>query len=48
MDRQITVNVCMGTGGIAAGSVQVLEAFQRELAAAGIKDAKIEKKLQDA
>ena len=43
MDRQITVNVCMGTGGIAAGSVQVLEAFQQELAAAGIKDAKIEK-----
>lgn len=43
MDRQITVNVCMGTGGIAAGSVQVLEAFHQELAAAGIKDAKIEK-----
>ena len=31
----------MGTGGIAAGGVQVMEAFKQELEAAGVKDATI-------
>jgi NADH-quinone oxidoreductase subunit F len=43
VSSEITVNVCMGTGGIAAGGVQVMEAFEKELAAAGIKNARIEK-----
>ena len=33
----------MGTGGIAAGGVQVMEAFREELSAAGIADARVEK-----
>ncbi|MFN2354607.1 MAG: NADH-ubiquinone oxidoreductase-F iron-sulfur binding region domain-containing protein [Desulfopila sp.] len=33
----------MGTGGIAAGAVEVMEAFRRELKDAGIKDAVVEK-----
>ena len=43
MGGKITINVCMGTGGIAAGAVQVMDAFRKELDAAGITDAKIEK-----
>ncbi|WP_337833147.1 NADH-quinone oxidoreductase subunit NuoF [Desulfopila inferna] len=43
MSSNITVNVCMGTGGIAAGGVQVMEAFREELSAAGIADARVEK-----
>ncbi len=43
MSSNITVNVCMGTGGIAAGGVQVMEAFREELSAAGITDARVEK-----
>ncbi len=39
MDRKITVNVCMGTGGIAAGGEQVMTALKEEFDAAGIKDA---------
>ncbi|MBI5100882.1 MAG: NADH-quinone oxidoreductase subunit NuoF [Nitrospirae bacterium] len=34
--HNITVKVCMGTGGIAAGGDEVLAAFNREIAAAGI------------
>ncbi len=43
MSSEITINVCMGTGGIAAGAVQVMEAFRQELDAVGLTDAKIEK-----
>jgi len=43
VSSNITVNVCMGTGGIAAGGVQVMEAFREELSAAGIADARVEK-----
>ncbi len=43
MKNEITVNVCMGTGGIAAGGEMVMQAFHEEFEAAGIKDAKIEK-----
>ncbi|TAL22024.1 MAG: NADH-quinone oxidoreductase subunit NuoF [Nitrospirae bacterium] len=32
-----TIRVCMGTGGIAAGGVEVLDAFRKELELAGIK-----------
>lgn len=39
MDRKITVNVCMGTGGIAAGGEQVMQALKDEFEAAGIRDA---------
>ena len=41
MEREITVNVCMGTGGIAAGAEMVMKAFREEFEAAGIKNAKI-------
>ncbi len=41
MNRQITVSVCMGTGGIAAGAEQVMRALREEFDAAGIKDATI-------
>jgi len=39
MDRKITIKVCMGTGGIAAGAEQVMQALKDELDGAGIKDA---------
>ncbi|MFV0437743.1 MAG: NADH-quinone oxidoreductase subunit NuoF [Desulfopila sp.] len=39
MDRKISVNVCMGTGGIAAGGEEVMQALQQEFAAAGVEDA---------
>lgn len=41
MSSEITINVCMGTGGIAAGAVQVMDTFRQELEAVGITDAKI-------
>ena len=37
-----TIRVCMGTGGIAAGGAEVLDAFKKELHLAGIK-ANVEK-----
>lgn len=43
MSEEITVNICMGTGGIAAGGVQVMEAFRREFDAADIGNAVIRK-----
>ncbi len=43
MSSEITVNVCMGTGGIAAGGVQVMKAFERELEEAGVTGARLEK-----
>ena len=41
MTEEIVVNVCMGTGGIAAGGEQVMAAFRREFAEAGIPGARV-------
>ena len=41
MASEIIVNVCMGTGGIAAGGDQVMDAFIKEFAAAGIENATV-------
>ncbi|MDR3628992.1 MAG: NADH-quinone oxidoreductase subunit NuoF [Desulfocapsaceae bacterium] len=40
MNSEITVNVCLGTGGIAAGSEMVMEEFRKEFETAGVKNAK--------
>lgn len=37
MNSKITVNICMGTGGIAAGGAEVMEKFESEFAAAGLE-----------
>ncbi len=42
MNREIIVNVCMDTGGIAAGSLEVMEAFKKEFSSAGLA-ASVEK-----
>ncbi len=42
MNKDISIKVCMGTGGIAAGGVEVLSAFEKALAAKGIR-ASVEK-----
>ncbi len=42
MSKDISIKVCMGTGGIAAGGVEVMSAFETALSAAGIK-ANVEK-----
>ena len=44
MNSEIIVNVCMGTGGIAAGAEMVMTAFKEEFEAAGVKNAKIEER----
>ncbi len=44
MNSEITVKVCMGTGGIAAGGAQVMEAFRQELATVGLEHANIEER----
>jgi NADH:ubiquinone oxidoreductase subunit F (NADH-binding)/(2Fe-2S) ferredoxin/Pyruvate/2-oxoacid:ferredoxin oxidoreductase delta subunit len=36
--QSTTVSICMGTGGIAAGSVQVMEAFRRECERLGLEN----------
>jgi len=41
MNHEITVNVCMGTGGIAAGGDLVMEEFKKEFAAAELTNAKV-------
>lgn len=41
--KDLVIRVCVGTGGLAAGSNEVIEAFQRELKAQGF-DALIKKK----
>jgi NADH:ubiquinone oxidoreductase subunit F (NADH-binding)/(2Fe-2S) ferredoxin len=41
MSSEIIVNVCMGTGGIAAGGDKVMEAFLQELEAAGLENATV-------
>src|SRR3990172_12928886 len=42
MKKDISIKVCMGTGGIAAGGVEVMSSFEKALAGAGIK-ANVEK-----
>jgi NADH:ubiquinone oxidoreductase subunit F (NADH-binding)/NAD-dependent dihydropyrimidine dehydrogenase PreA subunit/(2Fe-2S) ferredoxin len=42
MNKDVSIKVCMGTGGIAAGGVEVMSAFEKTLAGAGIK-ASVEK-----
>ena len=42
MSPEIVVNVCMDTGGIASGSLEVIEAFETEFARTGL-DASVEK-----
>jgi NADH:ubiquinone oxidoreductase subunit F (NADH-binding)/(2Fe-2S) ferredoxin len=37
--KDIVIKVCMGTGGIAAGGVEVMSSFKKALAATGIKAA---------
>ncbi|MDP3479931.1 MAG: NADH-quinone oxidoreductase subunit NuoF [Desulfoprunum sp.] len=44
MNSEIIVNVCMGTGGIAAGAEMVMTAFKEEFEAAGVKNARIEER----
>ena len=39
MKKDISIKVCMGTGGIAAGGVEVMSSFEKALAGAGIKAA---------
>lgn len=41
-DKNITVRICMGTGGIAAGGAGVMDAFKEEVLTTGIK-ASVEK-----
>lgn len=41
MSQEITVSICMGTGGIAAGAEQVMQAFRKELDQAGLTDVEI-------
>jgi len=36
MHKDISVKVCMGTGGMAAGGEQVMSSFEKAFAAAGI------------
>jgi NADH-quinone oxidoreductase subunit F len=43
--KDILIKVCMGTGGIAAGGVQVIEAFKEHLGAAGM-DASVGERCQ--
>ena len=42
MHKDVTIKVCMGTGGIAAGGVEVMSSFEKSLEAAGIQ-ASVEK-----
>ncbi len=42
MSKDVSIKVCMGTGGIAAGGIEVKGAFEKSLASAGIR-ATVEK-----
>ena len=42
MNKEVSIKVCMGTGGIAAGGVEVMSSFENAFAAAGIR-ATVEK-----
>ncbi len=42
MNKDVSIKVCMGTGGIAAGGVDVIASFEKSLAAAGVR-ATVEK-----
>ncbi len=39
MNKDVSIKVCMGTGGIAAGGVEVMSTFEKALASVGIKAA---------
>ncbi len=39
MSKDVSIKICMGTGGIAAGGVEVKAAFEKSLASAGIRAA---------
>ena len=39
MNKDVSIKVCMGTGGIAAGGVEVMSTFEKALASAGVKAA---------
>lgn len=41
MESKIIVNVCMGTGGIAAGGEEVMDAFIKEFEEAGVENATV-------
>ena len=42
MKSEIIVNVCMGTGGIAAGGEMVMKAFEEEITAAGVENVVVQ------
>ena len=42
MNKEVSIKVCMGTGGIAAGGVEVMSSFEKAIAAASIR-ATVEK-----
>ena len=44
MNDGIVVNVCMGTGGIAAGGDMVMQEFIKEFETAGVKNATVKEK----
>jgi NADH:ubiquinone oxidoreductase subunit F (NADH-binding)/NAD-dependent dihydropyrimidine dehydrogenase PreA subunit/(2Fe-2S) ferredoxin len=37
MNKEVSIKICMGTGGIAAGGVEVMSSFEKAFAAAGIR-----------
>jgi NADH:ubiquinone oxidoreductase subunit F (NADH-binding)/NAD-dependent dihydropyrimidine dehydrogenase PreA subunit/(2Fe-2S) ferredoxin len=39
MNKDVSIKICMGTGGIAAGGVEVMSTFEKALASAGVKAA---------
>ncbi len=44
MNGEIIVNVCMGTGGIAAGGEMVMKALQEEIASAGVANVTVQER----
>ena len=45
-NKDILINVCMGTGGIAAGGSEVMDSFREEFEKAGL-EARVEKTVND-
>ncbi len=37
MNKDVSIKVCMGTGGVAAGGVEVMSTFEKALSAAGVR-----------
>ncbi len=44
MNGEIIVNVCMGTGGIAAGGEMVMKALQEEIASTGVENVTVQER----